>query len=250
MSMFWTDKSTRWYKHAAEYTKYYQAIYDEISTYIYETDSVCDIGCGLGYLSAEIAKKASTVTATDFEERPLLDLAERVKQDSITNLEILQSDWAEISDEPQWDIVVSSFFKSNLADISKLLGFCRKRLILVVSNGSEDSFLPCGRSGHFRRKADYLKEGLVERNIPFLYRALSVQFGQPLFSREAIVEFIKHYLPDCEQKEIDAHIHAHVKKIQTDSFGNEYFLSNKKDIGIFIIEKKSLERQICRFDKK
>ena len=236
--MFWTEKSTLWYKHAAEYTGYYRVIYDEISPHIHEKDSVCDIGCGLGYLSVEMAKKARMVTASDFEERPLLDLEERKKQVNITNLEILQSDWAEICDKPQWDIVVSSFFKSNLADISKLLGFCRKRLILVVSNGSENSFLPWGRSRHFEKKADSLKGGLVEKNIPFIYRDLTVQFGQPLFSQEEIVEFIKHYLPDCEQEKIDSHIHANVKKIQADSYGNEYFLSNKKDIGIFIIEKK------------
>lgn len=244
--LFWTEQSTRWYKEAAEYTQYHQAIYQEIAPYIEKTDSVGDIGCGLGYLSLEIALNGGIVTASDIADLPLQDLEKRIKQNNIQNLFILKSDWSELENTHKWDVVVSSFFKCKLEEIAELMALCRKRVILVVSNGSEDSFLPWKRSNHYKKKAEALKKGLTMGGIPFLYKNLAIQFGQPLYSKEDAGEFIKNYIPDCPQTEIDSHIHKYLKKIPADANGNEYFFSNNKEIGIFIIERSKFEEWLGR----
>lgn len=235
--MFWTEKSTKWYKQAAESTKYHQAIYQEISPYIDETASVLDVGCGLGYLSTEIAQKTQEVTASDIEDRPLQDLEERLNQDDLTNLYILKSDWSVISDKPKWDIIVSCFFKSNIEDIGRLFEYGRERLILVVSNGSENSFLPGRNTNHYQKKADLLADNLRDRNIPFQYRKCNIQFGQPFSTMAEAVEFIKHYQPNCDDTEIDTHLRSHMEIIPKDTHGNQYFLPNLKEVCIFVIEK-------------
>ncbi|WP_180968296.1 class I SAM-dependent methyltransferase [Cytobacillus massiliigabonensis] len=235
--MFWTEKSTRWYKQAAEYTKYHHAIYKEIYPFIPVTASVLDDGCGLGYLSAEIAQNAKVVTAVDIDDRPLEDLVERLKQDNIKNLRVIKSDWSEISEEAKCDVVVSSFFKSNIEDIGRLFEYCSERLILVVSNGSENSFLPERNSHHYRKRADLFADNLRSKGIPFYDKKCFIQFGQPLSSVAEAREFINHYQPTCDNGEIDDHIRSHVENITKDAYGNQYFLSNLKEVCIFVIEK-------------
>ncbi|MGN7403379.1 class I SAM-dependent methyltransferase [Cytobacillus praedii] len=235
--MFWTEKSTKWYKQAAEYTKYHQAIYKEIYPFIPVTASVLDVGCGLGFLSTEIAQNAKAVTAIDIDDLPLKDLEERLKQENIMNLHVIKSDWSVISEGPKWDVVVSSFFKSNIEDIGRLFEYCCERLILVVSNGSENSFLPERNSHHYLKRADLFADRLRTRGIPFYYKNCLIQFGQPFSSVAEAREFIKHYQPNCDNGEIDYHIRSHVKNIIEDAYGNQYFLSNVKEVCVFVIEK-------------
>jgi len=143
----------------------------------------------------------------------------------------------EISEEPEWDVVVSSFFKSNIEDFGRLFEYCCERLILVVSNGSENSFLPVRNSQHYQKRADLLADCLRSRGIPFYYKNCIIQFGQPFSSIAEVGEFIKHYQPNCDNEEIDYHIRSHVENITKDAYGNQYFLSNLKEVCVFVIEK-------------
>lgn len=238
MHMFiWTAEKIHWYQQAANYTKYYQEIFQKIAPFIKKTDHVCDLGCGLGDLSIEIATIANKVTSIDISEDALNVLKEKITRKQIENIEVVQSDWADLDLTPQWDIVVVSFFRQNYEDFVKLLKMARQKVIVVATNGSEDTFLPKAKKNRNEGKVDDLKRTFNEHGLQFTCIEQAVQFGQPLASVDDAQAYIKQYVPDCEQDVMEAHIEKRLLKIKDGDFSGQYFFPNKKEIGIFIIEK-------------
>lgn len=233
----WTKQKIDWYQQAANYTKYYQEIFNDIQPFIHSTDHVCDLGCGLGDLSLKLASIAHKVTAIDISEDALHVLKEKMIEKQLSNIEVIQSDWANIKLVPQWDVVVVSFFKQNYADFIKLLKMCRKKVIVVSTNGSDKDFLPRQDEHRNRGKIKELRGLFDHHQLNYQCMERTLQFGQPLASVDDARAYIQQYVPDCEQTVMEAHLKEHLKEIETGDFAGQLFLSNKKEIGIFVIEK-------------
>lgn len=233
----WTTEKIHWYQQAANYTKYYKEIFRDISPYIKKTDHVCDLGCGLGDLSIEIASIANKVTSIDISKDALNVLQQKITHQHIENIELLQSNWSDLSLTPQWDVVIVSFFRQNYEDFIKLLKMARQKIIVVATNGSEDSFLPRQKKHRNKGKIDDLKATFTEHGLHFNCIERTVEFGQPLASVDDARAYIKQYVPACDHDTMEAHIEERLLKIEDGDFAGQYFFPNKKEIGIFIIEK-------------
>ena len=67
----WNDTRIAYMDRAARHTQYYQMIAAHIGKQLIDRDCVCDVGCGLGYLSLALAQYAGQVEAIDTCEAAL-----------------------------------------------------------------------------------------------------------------------------------------------------------------------------------
>lgn len=233
----WTKDSINWYKQAAEYTKYDQEIYQEIEPFIEETDTVCDIACGLGFISMQLAKKAKSVTAIDISAQALQLLQENIERQSITNMEVITSDIADLPAKPQWDVTVMSFFKHSNDAMLQLLEMSKKRAILVLSNGSKTNFWPNNSRPSKQGNADRLIQELKAKGLQINYIERDLDFGQPFHSFDEAIQFMKHYAPNNLPDNLENHLRAHLVPMEDNPFGYRYYLPHIKKIVIVIADK-------------
>lgn len=76
-------------------------------------DTVLDIGCGNGYLTHDIAKKAKKVVAIDLNEKNIKQAKEKFSKD---NIEYLQGDATRLNFNENFDIVVLSNVLEHMED--------------------------------------------------------------------------------------------------------------------------------------
>lgn len=244
----WTEEKIRWYQQAANYTKYYQKIFQEMKPFINKEHTVCDLGCGLGDLSIELATIAKKVTALDISTDALQVVKNKINEKQLQNIDILQNDYGKIQLVPQWDIVVVSFFRQNYEDFIQLLKICRKRIIVVATNGSEQNFLPKKKKKRSnKKKIIELQQALNQYNVTYQCIERTIEFGQPFTSIEDARNYIKQYVPDCASEVVENHINANLQAIEDEEFGYQYLLPNKKEIGIFVLEKQSAMEKLPEF---
>ncbi|WP_203363580.1 class I SAM-dependent methyltransferase [Bacillus sp. REN10] len=233
----WTEDSIKWYKQAAEYTKYDQEIYQEIAPFIEETDTVSDIACGLGFISLQLAQKAKSVTAIDISAQALQLLQENIEKQAVTNIEVITSDVADLPFREQWDVVVMSFFQQSSEAALQLLQMSKKRAIIVLSNGSKTSFWPTNSRPSKKGNASELVKQLKEKHIRTQYIERDLDFGQPFHSFEEAVKFMKHYAPNNLTNDLEHHLQAHLVPMEANECGYRYYLPHIKRIGIVVIDK-------------
>lgn len=245
----WTAEKIHWYQQAANYTKYYEEIFREIKPFIDKTDHVCDLGCGLGDLTIELATIANKVTGIDISAEALAVLQQKITENNISNIETIESSWTDLSLIPQWDVVVVSFFRQNFDDFIKLLKKARKRIIVVTTNGSESTFLPKQKEHRNRGKIKSLKKAFDEVDLQYKCIERTLQFGQPLSSVNDARAYIKEYVPEVDEAVMEAHIDERLQTITDGDFAGQYFFSNQKEIGIFIIEKSAAQQSFPQLIK-
>ena len=62
---FWDEERKKYMVVACEKVRFTEKIAEKAAEFIDKEDHVCEIGCGLGYLSMDLAGYASKVTAVD-----------------------------------------------------------------------------------------------------------------------------------------------------------------------------------------
>lgn len=232
---FWTRESIRLFKNAAEYNQYHEFLKGVLHPFIEKEDTVLDLGCGLGYLSLELAPICAKVTAMDVDSNALQVLSENIEEKTIRNIQVLYKDWKNIPPSEKWDIVVVCFFGQLRRDIEGFLKKCNKRVIAVVSNESASTFLPKAKNARHKEQAKDIQDFLSENYQVRHYEQTEVQFGQPFLSYDEAVSFVKHYRPKNDDASIQEHLEKYLVPANTKPY--TYVLPNEKSVGIFVIEK-------------
>mgnify|MGYP002675017829 FL=1 len=87
----WTEERVSFMADACERTDFHTKLAALLSPYLKRTDSVCDAGCGLGYLSLALAPLVGHVTAAERDDRALDVLRCQLAQRDIRNVTPLLS---------------------------------------------------------------------------------------------------------------------------------------------------------------
>ena len=53
----WTEEKILWYQEAVAYFGYDRVLADAAEPYLPREETVCDLGCGSGYLAMELARR-------------------------------------------------------------------------------------------------------------------------------------------------------------------------------------------------
>lgn len=106
------------FKNWQEKDDYADKLLDIIKTN--ETDTVLDIGCGVGTISVPLSSKVSHVTGIDLSPVMLEILEERLKSEKITNFTFYNTDLKEFRYD-NFDIVIASRSLNYVSDIEKVI---------------------------------------------------------------------------------------------------------------------------------
>ena len=192
----WEPDMIRYMRDASESRSYNRELVSEMLPWLNQEMCVCDAGCGLGYLSMELAGHVKHVTAVDINADALQNLREK----AIFNVTVRCGDIAALQPTRPYDAMVFCFF-GGIEEILRIAKEqCGGSVFVISRNYTTHRFsvgdYPTGSYGFSRAKMV-----LSEKGIPFEEKALQLEFGQPFRSLEDARRFFELYSRD-ENKQL------------------------------------------------
>ncbi len=225
MMFIWSEESIKWYYRAAAASTFFSDIAEEMKQYTNRDESVCDLGCGLGNLSIEMAKHAKKITAVDIESKALDVLKNDMVRKRIENIDILHSDWKVLSGQT-WDTVAACNFGNVPEEIPFFMDLCTKRCILIlrVNNSSNIRRLSISSVRHY----------LEEKGYCYTFHQRQMEFGQHFISEEEAERFFTHY---GQMPETGKNKYLKENLIPTDTKEYPFYHPCQSTTSIFVIQK-------------
>ena len=226
----WTTERIDWYERALSYTGYASLLAEELIEYLPISESVCDLGCGTGYLARELALRGYEVWGADRSRLALNVLRKEKDRLNLHKLSVLEANWADIKGTELWDNVIMVSAGHFDSELMKYLSLCKKRLILVVKEDKSSHVLPKGQKSALRKR-DYLVSDLL-KDFEYSVKSFYPEFGQPLLSMDEAKKYISYFGGDVESEKS-----ALGRVIQTGRADYPYYLPNKSEKLIYVIQK-------------
>ncbi len=228
----WTEERVLWYQRAVAYTGFDRKLLEWLTPYLPREESVCDLGCGTGYLALELARQGYSVTAVDRSGVCMERLRERRRLQGLENLELWEADWQNLMPGTQWDNVLMVFAGRLDQEIEYYLSLSGKRLILVVKTSRQSHVQAKGTLPLYRRDAGQLEEDIRSLKLKYTRLDGALEFGQPLCSREEARQYLAAFQVDADQPD-----GALERLVETGDPDYPLYLPGSKELAAFIIEK-------------
>lgn len=198
----WTQQNIDWFRQAAEHCDYHRQLAGLVGSCLPPDARAADLGCGLGYLSMELAPRLSRLTCVDISPQALAFLEAESRKRGLHNLSLVCGDWTRWAPEEPVDAVVLSYVSGVVDQLPLLLRKSRDLVISVMalSNrgsagyGLDDLLPPRPRpGGRLRETWEEVGPALARRGIPFRRMEFALPFGQWLADRAQVRAFFRHY---------------------------------------------------------
>ena len=196
----WKPDMVQFMEDAGEYTDFYRLAAEELAAIAPPESNVCDVGCGLGYSSLELAKRFRKVRAVDISDNALAVLR---KNNVFDNLEIVHADAFAMQPEQKYDAMLFCC----CGQVHEIVEAARRQCsgtVLVIQKDARYHRLSAGKLRNQKANFQLMEEEFAAMGIPFQSKRVTVQMGQPLRSIEDGVRFFKLY----DKSEDDSHITA------------------------------------------
>jgi predicted RNA methylase len=229
----WTDESIYWYQTAARWTDYHARLIEELEEFLCEEDEVCDVGCGLGFLSVVASPLVKQVTSVDVEPKVLQILSDEIEKQGIQNITPINKNWKTLPAN-YCDTVLACSFGNMERDFFDFMRIARKRLILI-RRGKSEGGLGFNSLWKYNHGAETYRKYLEDHNIPYRFKTFQADFGQPLTSPEEATRFVDYYCLKPEMQSMEEYLDVHMTQIDHEEY--KYFFPNLKNTYIFVIEK-------------
>lgn len=231
MRFSWDEQTIRWFVDAGAYTNFHKALAQKIIPHLELGDRLCDAGCGLGRLDLELAPYVSKLAAVDLNENAVGVLRADAEALGLYNLQ------AEVRDADTlteiFDVVLLSFFgQSNMLDYLRL---CRRKLIRIVSADNKSGLYPERYRCNLKDTVPIVCGELDAQGLAYRLELYSIEFGQPLKSRQDAKLYILKNAPEASDEEISDFLNDRIMHTGRDDF--PLYLPNQKELGIFTIDK-------------
>ena len=185
----WNPDMVRFMEDAGSRTDFYRLVAEETAALVPPDSYVCDVGCGLGFSSIELAQRFSRVRAVDLSENALAVLR---KNNRFDNLEILQEDAFSMTPAEPYDAMVFCC----CGRVPEVIEAARKQCrgsVLVVQRDAKYHRLTTGKLRNQKANFQLMEEEFAQAGIPFQSKRIAVSIGQPLRSIEDGILYFKTY---------------------------------------------------------
>lgn len=181
----WTKEAVNWFDRAAKETNYYKSIAKTMSLYLPKDSKVCDLGCGLGYLSQELAKFSSYVWAID-KDKTLID---KINGLGISNVKALCEDGFSCLFPEKLDGVVLVSF-GNTDQIIQLWKRGIGKVFFVVKHSPQEV---SNKTKSDEYKTQTFETALEKEGIFYKKEKIEESFNQPFASTKEAISYFNHY---------------------------------------------------------
>ena len=175
----WNEETVRYLRDASEWGDYYARLASWIRPHLHQTDHLCDVGCGLGYLSLELSNYVNLISAIDESGFPLKVLREKAKNRG--NIRIINDNIFSFTDDAIYDAMLFSFF-GKMEDIARIAKTrCSGTVFVLKRNYVNHRFsvgICTAGNDSFANAVNWLRK----KDVPFVSDTLSLEMGQPLHS--------------------------------------------------------------------
>ena len=194
MMFEWKPDMVRFMRRASEHTDFYKALGRLVLAHIAPNASVCDAGCGLGYLSLALSPYVRQVVAVDVNADALQVLHENCARRGITNIRIVQSDMGAYDGKP-FDAMIFCLYGQTGEILTLSKRFCRETVCVVKRNEPFHRFSVGKHTRECGGCADVCT-ALKMQVIPYVEQPLTLALDQPFQSLGDAKHFYALYSKD------------------------------------------------------
>lgn len=233
MKIQWNTQTIQWFQDASNYTGYNRNLARLLMSHIPHRNTICDMGCGAGLIDFELARHFASVTCVDISPEAISSIENRITKEQIGNMSAHCMDGTLFTGS--FDTVIALFHGGpNVFD--HYYPLAKDQLIIVTHLGKCGTFSPEKHRKAHNYGVPKTKEHLDELGIRYTYLEQSFEYGQPFSSFEDAMAFMDAYgAPGMTREEKTENLNTRLEK--TDREDYPYFLPNKKEMGIFIINR-------------
>ncbi len=223
---FWDADTIRFMIDACEHAPYNRELAAYIGPRLAPGAHVCDAGCGLGYLSLELARHAGRVTAVDRSPEALAVLRRNCAARGIGNVDIRCGEVGDMPPETPYDAMVFCLFGGGVEGLRIAAAQCRGEAFMVLRDERAGR-----RHGGTPSYVGYRETCrlLEQLGVPFAGETRSLELGQPFRSLEDARIFFRRYGWD-DASPSDAALCARLERTGRDDF--PYYLRHAREVGI------------------
>ena len=236
----WTDEMIAFMKDAAAAGSYQKELSAWICEKLPQAGHVCDAGCGLGFLSLQLAAQYPKVTAADISDQALAVLRERAEAQNLSNLHILQIDLLHDTPPMVFDAMVFCLF-GHMDEVLRIAKRCCRGRVVVIKKAFSHHRFSFSSVPLKDEQTDQAAQYLERLGIPFELETRTFEMGQPLRSLDAAVRFFEVYSKDAPgtlSKDLVAQ-----RLVHTDDARFPFYLPQSKALGRFTIQTKDIPEE-------
>ncbi len=236
MAFTWTKEKIDFFKEASIYTGFHREVGEIIRPYLNKSWSLCDLGCGLGFLDLVVAPYVKDITAIDLSQIAIDDYRKRLAETDVTNISIEMGD-LDKPIERTWDVLLLSFFGKPGKELDRIFVMAKKEAVLITyEQPLSDKHGKLKKSDNRPTTAEH-EAYLIDRGYDYELIRREMDFGQPFRDLESAEAYFKSYSRESDPTKQNELIRKNLDNV--DPTGDPefpYFLSKKKGIGIFIVK--------------
>jgi len=221
----WDEDTVRLMADALEHASYSRELAQMIGPKLPPNAHVCDAGCGLGYLSLELARYAGKVTAVDISERALRVLGSRCAK----NIEIRCADIEQAAPERRYDAMVFCLFCGGRKGLRIAREQCAGEVFMVLRDDPASRFSCGAQETDYEIYADMCSL-MDEMGIPYEKEEKLLECGQPFRSMEDARLFFSRYNRSCKAQVSDQDFAHRLQATGRSDF--PYYMPHRRRVGM------------------
>ena len=231
----WTADMIRFMRDASERTAFYEELANEIVATLGGAAAVsrmtlCDAGCGLGYLSLALAKRCKRVVAADVSAPALAVLRENIERQDVDNVEPRLLDIRQLPEDEHFDAMIFCLF-GRLPDVVQIArGHCG-RIVVVKKNWTSRRF-SMRRDVEERDTLHEALQTLEKLGLSCETHVATLALHQPFRSFEDAMLFFRIYADQPD--EVDEAI-VQSRLVTGDSAAFPWLLPVPRELGILFV---------------
>lgn len=184
----WTDASIQWMRDAANHSRYYQTIAEQISAYLPPTARVFDAGGGLGDLARWLSYQVEHVTVMERDPKAVASVRALCPQ----NVTAMLGDVFTYLPNRQFDALVLCFF-GKAKEILPLARELTSGKTFVIQSSEPDRAFSLDPKAAHGETIEHAEQALRTEGVSYTKVLFEVEHGQPFHSMAEAVAFFSHY---------------------------------------------------------